>query len=59
VGASCEELGNAFLNPHDLIASLSTDAAAMCPACGTRSLQEFIAASSTQIRKAGLDGLFE
>jgi hypothetical protein len=58
VAAWCDELGNAFLNPNDLLASLTWDEAARCPACGARSLEEFVLASSLQIRKAGLEGLF-
>ena len=58
VVAWCDELGNAFLNPLDLAASLTSDESAKCPACGAGTLKEFVPASSLQIRKAGLEGLF-
>jgi len=59
VAAACEEVGNIFLDPRDLTGNLCTGGIATCPSCGTRDLQEFVPASSLQIRKAGLDGLYD
>ena len=59
VAAWCDEVGNAFLNPHDLVASLTMDEAGKCPGCGAGSLKEFVLASSLEIRRAGLHGLFD
>jgi len=58
VAAWCDEFGNPFLIPNDLLESLTRDEAARCPACSARSLEEFVLASSLQIREAGLEGLF-
>jgi hypothetical protein len=57
--AWCDEVGNAFLNPRDLAASMTTGEAAQCPACRMRDLREFVEASSQQILKAGLQGRYE
>jgi len=59
VAAWCDEVGNSFLDPHDLAASMTTDEAAKCPACGVCSLKDFVKASSEQICNAGLLGEYD
>ena len=59
VAAACEEVGNNFLDPQDLIASVCASDITNCPGCGRPTLKEFVPATSQQIHEAGLEGLYD
>ena len=58
VAATCEEVDGYFLNPRDLVGDLSHGRTDRCPACGIRSLEEFIPASDGEFRlQTPIEGL--